>query len=288
MVMNPEEASFDAMRRYHLEPELYSLNILKNYVAYCIDYDEVFNIHLKIDTGMHRLGFEMPDIQELIQIFNFNNNIKIASIFTHLVASDAAEHDGLTHEQIKRFREIYTVLTEGVGYTPMRHVLNSGGISRFKEYQFEMVRLGIGLYGIDGNKLIQKQLHIVQTLKATISQIKNIAAHETVGYSRRGILNRKSRIATISIGYADGLLRGASVGNFAVWLHGKRAPIVGNVCMDMTMIDVTDIPQAQEGDEVEIFGQNLPVQELATALGTIPYEVFTNVSERVKRVYFQE
>ena len=237
---------------------------------------------------MHRLGFESADVQEVIQILNDNKNIQAAAIFTHLAASEAAIHDGFTRLQVERFSTMYEQIVAGIGYKPMRHVLNSSGIVRFPEYRFEMVRLGIGLYGVDGSTEIQPQLQVVQTLKATISQIRRVPKTESIGYSRRGLLERDSIIATISIGYADGLLRGAGNGRFSVGLHGQRAPIVGGVCMDMTMIDITDIPNAVEGDEVEIFGENVPVQDLATALNTIPYEVFTGISERVKRVYFQE
>ena len=301
MVMNPEEESFDALIRFDLEPEIYSLNILKQFV-YFIENDEntegvlaikksntkSFKIHLKLDTGMHRLGFENIDVQEVIQILNSNKSIQIASIFTHLAASETAEHDHFTDEQVSQFMEMYNQISDEIKYKPMRHVLNSSGIIRHPHYHFEMVRLGIGLYGIDSNGAFQNQLQVVQTLKASISQIKNVPQNETVGYSRRGVLQRDSRIATISIGYADGLLRGAGNGQFSVYLHGQRAPIVGSVCMDMTMIDVTDILEATEGDEVEIFGSHLPVQSLAKVLNTIPYEVFTGISERVKRVYFQE
>jgi Alr-MurF fusion protein len=296
MVMNPEEASFDALRRFNLEPEIYSLSLLKNYVSFIKNLTfegqntegPILKIHLKLDTGMHRLGLESIGIQQVIEVLNKNKKIKIASIFTHLAATESAEHDGFTQQQVSRFEAMYDKITNKIGYKPMRHVLNSSGITRHAAYQFEMVRLGIGLYGVDGSGEFQNRLQAVQTLKATISQIRHVKKEETVGYSRRGLLNRNSRIATISIGYADGLLRGAGNGRFSVGLHGKRAPIVGSVCMDMTMIDVTDIPEAKEGDEVEIFGSNIPVQELANVLNTIPYEVFTTISERVKRVYFQE
>ena len=306
MVMNPEEESFDALIRFDLEPEIYSLNILKHFVNFIENNENTaeginegvssfkksntksFKIHLKLDTGMHRLGFESIDIQQLTQILNAHKSIHIATVFTHLAASEAAEHDHFTDEQVRRFMLMYEQITEGVGYNSMRHVLNSSGITRHPHYHFEMVRLGIGLYGIDSNGAFQNQLQVVQTLKASISQIKNVPQNETIGYSRRGVLLRDSRIATISIGYADGLLRGAGNGQFSVYLHGQRAPIIGSVCMDMTMIDVTDILEATEGDEVEIFGSHLPVQSLAKVLNTIPYEVFTGISERVKRVYFQE
>ena len=296
MVMNPEEASFDALRRFNLEPEIYSLSLLKNYVRFIENLPfegqnterPIFRIHLKLDTGMHRLGLEPIDNQQVISILSKNKKIKIASVFTHLAATESAEHDGFTQQQVARFEAMYAQITEGVGYKPMRHVLNSSGITRHAAYQFEMVRLGIGLYGVDNSGDLENRLQVVQTLKATISQIRNVPKTETVGYSRRGLLNRDARIATISIGYADGLLRGAGNGRFSVGLHGKRAPIVGSVCMDMAMIDVTDITEALEGDEVEIFGSNIPVQELANVFNTIPYEIFTTISERVKRVYFQE
>jgi Alr-MurF fusion protein len=289
MVMNPEEASFDALRRFNLEPEIYSLSLLKNYVDFVENTEgPLFKIHLKLDTGMHRLGLESIDIQQVISVLSQNKKIKIASVFTHLAATEAAEHDGFTQQQVARFEAFYAQITEGVGYKPMRHVLNSSGITRHAAYQFEMVRLGIGLYGVDNSGDFESRLQVVQTLKATISQIRNVPKTETVGYSRRGLLNRDARIATISIGYADGLLRSAGNGRFSVGLHGKRAPIVGSVCMDMTMIDVTDITEAMEGDEVEIFGNHIPVQALANVLNTIPYEIFTTISERVKRVYFQE
>ncbi len=293
MVMNPNEASFDALYRYNLEPELYNLRILKNYADFIekktadTEGVELGFIHLKFDTGMHRLGFESADIQDVIAILTTSKNIKIASVFTHLAASEAAEHDGFTANQVAIFQKNYDQIATAIGYRPMRHVLNSSGIVRHAAYQFEMVRLGIGLYGVESGGDFPTQLQTVQSLKATISQIRIVPAIETVGYGRRGQLHRESRIATISIGYADGLLRGASNGRFSVGLRGKLAPIVGSVCMDMTMIDVTDIQEAEEGDTVEIFGENIPVQNLATALGTIPYEVFTNISERVQRVYFQ-
>lgn len=290
MVMNPDEESFDAMYRYNLEPEIYSLNILNRLIefSYYAKSPTPYSIHLKLDTGMHRLGFEKTNIAELVSLINQNKHITIISVFTHLAASESPEHDSFTHEQVRRFMEMYDVLTEGVGYKPMRHVLNSSGIVRHASYQFEMARLGIGLYGIDSSGLFQNNLQVVQTLKASISQIKNVACHETIGYSRRGALTRDSRIATISIGYADGLLRGAGNGRFSVWVKGQLAPIVGNVCMDMTMIDITDIPEALEGDEVEIFGTHISVHQLATVLDTIPYQIFTGIAERVKRVYFQE
>lgn len=293
MVMNPEEESFDAARRYHLEPEIYSLRILKNYIDFVeniegIGREEKYKIHVKLDTGMHRLGFELKDIPEFLNLIKECEKIEIASVFTHLAGTDSSEFDGFTKEQVRQYEALYALITEGVGYRPIRHVLNSSGITRHPDFYFDMVRLGIGLYGVDSHGAFQNHLEVVQTLKASISQIKNIPQNETIGYSRRGILNRDSRIATISIGYADGLSRLLGNGGWSVYVRGKRAPIIGNVCMDMTMIDITDIPDAEEGEEVEIFGNNILVQDLAHKAQTIPYEIFTSISERVKRVYFQE
>lgn len=282
LVLNPEESSFDMLYRYNLEPEIYSLSLLKKWLSFIKNYENSPKIHLKLDTGMHRLGFEMQDMPELTAILTAHKGLEIASVFSHLAASEAPEHDAFTYRQAALFSEMYDIITAVVTYRPLRHILNSSGIARFPDLQMDMVRLGIGLYGVG------EGLAVVQTLKATISQIKNVNHSETVGYGRNGKVQRDSRIATISIGYADGLLRGASRGRFSVAVRGKLAPTVGNVCMDMTMIDVTDIAEAQEGDEVEIFGSQVPVQVLAEALGTIPYEIFTTISERVQRVYFQE
>ncbi len=287
LVLNPEPASFDALYRYRLEPEVYSLPLLDELIHFA-GKDKRLAIHLKLDTGMHRLGFEPTDIQVLVEKLQAFSNLEIKSVFSHLSASDAPQHDPFTHQQAAVFSEMFSKINTALGYTPLRHIVNTGGIARFPEYHFEMVRLGIGLYGIDASGL-QNQLRVVNTLKATISQIKEVPAGDTVGYNRNsGVLDRTRRIATISIGYADGLLRLAGGGRYSVQVHGHRAPTVGNVCMDMTMVDVSHIAAAREGDEVIVFGENPPVQELAVCLQTIPYEVFTNISERVKRVYWQE
>ena len=287
LVLNPEPASFDAMYRFRLEPEVYSLPMLEELIHFT-GKDKRLSIHLKLDTGMHRLGFEAADIEALIAQLTAYPNLRVESVFSHLSASDATQHDAFTHRQAATFRNLSDRIGAALGYMPLRHICNTGGIVRFPEYHFDMVRLGIGLYGIDSAGL-QDQLRIVNTLKATISQIKEIPPGDTVGYNRNsGPLARSTRIATISIGYADGFLRLAGGGRYSVFVKGKKAPTIGNVCMDMTMIDVTHAPEAREGDEVVIFGENPPVQELATCLQTIPYEVFTNISERVKRVYWQE
>lgn len=287
LVLNPEPASFDLCWRYRLEPEVYSLELMDEIAAFA-GKDRPLTIHLKLDTGMHRLGFEPSAMSALTERLRRLPQLRVASVFSHLAASDATAHDDFTRAQAATFSGMVHQISAALGYTPLRHICNTGGIERWPEFHFDMVRLGIGLYGI-GGATVQHQLQVVNSLKATISQIKNIPAGETVGYNRNsGPLSSPKRIATISIGYADGFLRLAGGGRFSAALHGRRAPTVGNVCMDMTMIDITDIPEAQVGDEVTIFGQNPPVQDLAQCLQTIPYEVFTNVSDRVKRVYWQE
>ncbi len=312
VVMNPEEATFEALLRHRLEPEIYSLSLLEKFLRFPDHGRGEISIHLKLDTGMHRLGFEEADLEEVLKLLSSPNSapsmrqdiphsafriphsaFKVRSIFSHLAASEAVAHDDFTRHQMERFEKMYERLAAGLGYRPLRHILNSGGIVRFPQYQMDMVRLGIGMYGIDSSGLVQQRLQTVNTLKATISQIKKIAAGETVGYGRQGKAEHSISIATISLGYADGLLRGAGNGRYAVLIRGKKAPIVGSVCMDMTMVEVTDIPEAEEGDSVVIFGKatggkDLPVEELANCLGTIPYEIFTTISERVKRVYVQE
>jgi alanine racemase len=236
---------------------------------------------------MHRLGFEQKDINELVVRIKNNKFLNIRSVFSHLAASDEEVHDEFTRQQIARFSEMSENILKHFEYPVIRHILNSGGISRFPDAQFDMVRLGIGMYGIGVNEAEQQQLQNVHTLKTTISQIKQVPKGESIGYSRKGMAGRNMNIATVPIGYADGLNRRLGSGKGKMFVHGKPAPIVGNVCMDMCMIDVTDIPAA-EGDEVIVFGNVYPVTELAKDLGTIAYEALTSVSARVKRVYFQE
>ncbi|MEZ4958629.1 MAG: bifunctional UDP-N-acetylmuramoyl-tripeptide:D-alanyl-D-alanine ligase/alanine racemase [Saprospiraceae bacterium] len=306
MVMNPEEATFDALVRYRLEPEIYSLKLLENFLHFLENLPQredhgapaaAIGIHLKLDTGMHRLGLEENDIEKAISLLeqtaNSEQRTTIKSTLSHLAASEAPAHDDFTRQQVARFEKMYEKLAAGLGYRPLRHILNSSGIARFPEYQMDMVRLGIGLYGIDGSGRLQGRLQTVNSLKATVSQIKNVRPGETVGYGRMGKAEKPMRIATLSLGYADGLLRRAGNGRFSVLIKGKRAPLFGNVCMDMVMADATPIPDAEEGDQVVIFGKDsdgneLPVQELAASLDTIPYEIFTSISDRVKRVYVQE
>ncbi len=286
IVLNPEATSFAALIRYNLEPEIYSLDLLAQLVAF-LPNKELIDIHLKLDTGMHRLGFEEEQLTDLLTLLKNKPSIRIKTVFSHLAASDMSMHDDFTQTQVAHFLEMYEHLCHHLSYRPARHILNSSGILRFSQYQFEMVRLGIGLYGIDGSEIVQKQLKVVNTLKATISQIKQVDSKDTVGYNRSGRINQTKRIATINIGYADGLARKAGNGRYAVSVQGKKALIIGNVCMDMCMIDVTDIAEVKIGDEVIIFGEHPTVADLANSLETIPYEVFTSVSNRVKRIYFR-
>ena len=291
MVMNPEEQSYDSMIQYNLEPEIYSFRVLSLFEEALKRTQRNLNrqvfVHIKLDTGMHRLGFEPPEVNELIVRIKNNKQLKIKSIFSHLVATDESEHDDFTWQQIRSFSEMSDRVQSHLDYPVIKHILNSAGISRFPDAQFDMVRLGIGLYGIGVNAAEQAQLQNVSTLKTSISQIKHIPQGETIGYSRKGIAQRDTKIATVPIGYADGLSRKLSNGKGKMIIKGKHAPIIGNVCMDMCMIDITDI-NVNENDEVIVFGEAYPIMEVAKDIGTIPYEVLTNVSRRVKRVYFQE
>jgi len=291
MVMNPEEQSYDAMIQYNLEPEIYSFRVLNLFEETLKRSDRTnmqpIPIHIKLDTGMHRLGFEENDINELIVRIKNNKHLVVKSIFSHLAASDEPEHDDFTWHQIKKFNAMSEQIKSHFSQHIDKHILNSAGISRFPDAQFDMVRLGIGLYGIGANAQEQLQLQNVSTLKTSISQIKNIPANETIGYSRKGIAIKDMKIATVPIGYADGLSRKLSNGAGKMIVKGQQAPIIGNVCMDMCMIDITGI-KANENDEVIVFGDSLPITEVAKDVGTIPYEILTNVSRRVKRIYYQE
>jgi alanine racemase len=285
MVMNPSPQTFDKLLSYRLEPELYSFSILNRFIEYLQDTGQQSPVHIKLDTGMHRLGFEKQDLPRLIQTLKAEGAIKVASVFSHLAAADEEEYNYFSTEQMDKFKEMSGAIEQELGYSPIKHILNSAGIIRFPQYQLDMVRLGIGLYGVESTNQEQAQLETVGTLKTTISQIKRVAAGDTVGYSRKGKVTRDSRIATIAIGYADGFDRRLSNGVGKVWINGKLAPLIGNVCMDMCMVDITGV-EAEEGDEVIIFGKQYPIGEMARQMGTIPYEILTSVSERVKRVFY--
>lgn len=289
MVMNPDEASFDAIVGYDLEPEIYGTHILNSFSNFIEAQGlQQFPVHIKIDTGMHRLGFEPAEVSELCNQLKHHKTIAVRSVFSHLVASDAAEHDVFTKQQATIFDDACNKIKDALNYSFIKHVSNSSAINRHPDLQYDMVRLGIGLYGVDSSTEMQQQLQTVATLRSTISQIRKVVAGETVGYNRKGVVTRDSLIATVRIGYADGLSRHLGNGKGKMLVKGKAAPIIGNVCMDMTMIDITGIANVSVGDEVEIFGKNIPVSQVAEWMDTIAYEVLTSVSQRVKRIYVEE
>lgn len=289
MVMNPEEQSFEDLVNYHLEPEIFSFRILEAFAKKLetLGITEAFPIHLKIDTGMHRLGFLPSELPELINRLKRLENLKVRSVFSHFAASDNAGLDDFSRQQMREFEQAAKKLEEGLGYSFLKHLCNSSGITRFPEAHYNMVRLGIGLYGIGSDPEEQKQLQCPVSLKTRISQIKSLKAGDTVSYNRSGKLGQDSRIAVIPIGYADGFSRQLGNGKYKVWVKGTECPTVGNICMDMCMIDVS-AADCREGDEVILFEDPEQIQKLATALNTIAYEVLTNVSGRVKRVYVRE
>ncbi len=300
MVMNPEQKNFESIIYYNLEPEIYNKRGLQQYIAITQNLmqtaqgeeeqnkDRKFPIHIELDTGMVRLGFHDNDMDELITLLKANPQIEVKSVFSHLAASEDVAQDDFTNHQIKSFDKMSKKLMSELNVTFIRHILNSAGISRFPDAQFDMVRLGIGLYGIDSGEKVQGRLKNVSTLKSTIAQINFIKKSETIGYNRVGHITRDSNIATVNIGYADGLNRRLSNGVGKMLIRGKIVPVVGNICMDMTMVDVTDVGDIQEGDEVIIFGDDLPVKTVSDWLETIPYEIISTVSQRVKRVYFHD
>ncbi len=286
MVMNPEEQGFEAMIRNRLEPELYSFRVLDKFLEVLGKQGEYhYPVHIKLDTGMHRLGFLPHETEQLAHRLKNTDLVKVASVFSHLAGSDDPALDGFTRQQIDRFRTLSEKVTGELGYPVLKHILNSGGIERFPDACFDMVRLGIGLYGISSQN--DHSLEHVGTLRSVISQIKWVGEGETIGYNRRGKAGKGMLVGVVPVGYADGLSRKLGNGKGKMLVQGKAVPLVGDVCMDMCMIDVTGL-DAKEGDEVVIFGKQLPVSRLAEWIGTIPYEVLTSISSRVKRVYYHE
>jgi alanine racemase len=287
IVMNPEEHSFENMIEFRLEPNLYSLEIFELFRKVLQQHAVIgYPVHIKLDTGMHRLGFDsIEKVEKLTDLLLMQDQMIVRSMFSHLAGADEAVHDDFTLSQINHFLELSSVITARLPYKTIRHILNSAGIERFSEYQFEMVRLGIGLYGVSacGNQ----QIKSISRLKTSISQIRKVDAGQTVGYGRKGKVVTEAEIAVLPIGYADGYDRRLSNGAGNVYLNGNLAPVIGNICMDMCMIDITGI-HASVGDEVELMGENVRVSDIAQNIGTIPYEILTGISQRVKRVYLQE
>lgn len=287
IVMNPEQHSYNAVIEYNLEPNIYSFRVLDLFHKQLKQANFVgnFPIHIKIETGMHRLGFKEFEIDELLQKLK-TMNVKVASIFSHLSSADVPEERDYTLNQIAHFQKVSNRLMSGLGYTPIRHILNSSGILNYPEHQFDMVRIGIGMVGISYNEKIKPLLQSAVTFKSVISQISDIQKGESIGYSRKYIAEENTRVATIPVGYADGVPRLLSNKNGFVGIKGKKMPIVGNVCMDMMMVELKDL-NAKEGDEVVIFNGEPSLEEFAVYCNTIPYEVLTSISRRVKRVYIK-
>jgi alanine racemase len=288
MVMNVDEYGFETLISHQLEPEIYSFRILKQFIDFLNSQGlSQYPVHIKLDTGMHRLGFDPKEVPKLAALLSQQRSVYVKSAFSHFTSSEDEADDQFTLKQGHLLVQGCDQLEKALGYSFIRHIANTAAIARFPQFQLDMVRLGIGLYGINTTHE-NLPIRTVATLKATIAQIKELAAGETVGYNRKGKVEEKTRIATIRIGYADGFSRLLSNGNGKVLLHGKRCPVIGNVCMDMTMININQAPEAKEGDEVEIFGAELPVQEMAAASATTSYEVFTSIGQRINRIYVED
>jgi alanine racemase len=288
MVMSPDSLAFDTIIENTLEPEIYSLRILEEFAsALSRKGIKSYPVHIKLDTGMHRLGFMETEMEQLLHHLSENPSLHIQSIFSHLVASEDPAHDEFTKQQIEQFTRLSGEIREKYNYPILRHLANTSGISRWPDATFEMVRLGIGLYGIDPSIEGKSPLQTVTSLKTSISQIKQIPAGDTIGYGRAGKMPEGGTIATVKIGYADGYNRKLGNGAGRMLVRGKEVKTIGKVCMDMCMIDITGI-NAAEGDEVIVFNEKIRVEDLAEQMETIPYEVLTGISQRVKRVYYYE
>ena len=289
IVLNPTTVNYKAMFDYRLEPEVYGIEEARQLIDEGRKYGiSAFPVHIKIDSGMHRLGFTLVQLPELINLLKEQNVIIPAGVFTHLCVADEPSQDEFTHEQVKYYTSCADVLQANFSKHIMRHVLNTTGIVRFPEYQMDMARVGVGMYGIrtvfDGS---EDALLPVAEVRAVVLSIKLLKAGTTVGYGRRGVLDHDACIATVCMGYADGMDRHFGNGAIKVWVNGTMCPTVGNICMDACMVDVTGA-QCAVGDKVEIFGKHTPIEQLSDVRGTIPYEILTSISPRVKRVYFRE
>lgn len=287
MVLNPENSSFNAIIAYNLEPEIYSINGLKTFLEIAKQKNlHQYPIHIKIDTGMHRLGFNEKEIELLIQLIHQNNFIHVKSIFSHLAASEDVAEKTFTLKQIELFSKVFNAIVKHLPYKPKRHILNTSGIFNYADYQFEMVRLGIGIYGFGNTEEENKHLENVSTLKSIVSQIRTVDAGESISYNRKFIASKKMSVATIPVGYADGIKRAWGNEKGYVLINQQKATILGTICMDMLMVDVTNIDCA-ENDEVIIFGNQPSIREMAKVIGTIPYEIIAGISQRVQRVYYK-
>ncbi len=288
LVMNPEQGSYDVIIDYNLEPEIYSLRVLELFAnqLQLKGIQQKYPIHIKVETGMHRLGFKEHEIDELVENLK-KYNVKVASIFSHLSSADVPEEDDYTMEQIQTFQRVSSQISEALGYQPIRHILNTAGITYYSDYQFEMVRIGIGMVGISANPKVKKQLQSAVTFKTVISQISEVKEGDSIGYNRKYKAEKDTKIATIPVGYADGIPRLIGNKKGFVGIQNQKVSIVGNICMDMLMVDLQNI-KAKEGDEVIIFNGNPTLEEFSGYCQTIPYEVLTSISRRVKRIYIKD
>jgi alanine racemase len=289
LVLEPNVTDFAPLFKHRLEPELFSIRSFKAFAKAAKEFDseKTFKAHLKLDTGMNRLGFKGDETSELLALLNENSNIEITSIFTHFAASEDESHDAFTQDQINDFEKRCAQISAAIGYSPILHAANTGGIQRWKNAQFNMVRLGIGLYGVSAFEDEQKMLRSVGSLKTSIVQIKSVLPNETVGYGRTFTSNQEMKIAVLPIGYADGFRRSLSNGKGKVFINGNACPVVGRVCMDVTMVDITGVP-AQEGDEAIIFNEKHSIIDFAIECDTIAYEILTSIPQRVKRIIVNE
>jgi len=294
MVMSPEPGAFATMINHQLEPEIYSIDLLRKFIL-TLNHrfpalSDPFPVHIEVDTGMNRLGFGMDEITAMVQLVNESGRIRVASVFSHLAtATDPSPHS-FAQEQIKRFRHVREEILRISGWNPapLFHILNSDGIVYFPEAAFDMVRPGIGLYGFVSDPVICAKLMNVSTLRSVLTQVRKITAGSSVGYNRAFVASAEMLTGVVPIGYADGFDRKLGNGNYHVRINGALVPVIGDVCMDMLMVDLSGVPEAQVGDEVIVFDQQTPVTGMAKKLGTIPYEVLTSVSPRVKRVFVTE
>ena len=289
MVMNPRSANYPVLFKNNLEPVVYSISLLKNLVKAADKYGiKEYPVHIKLDTGMHRMGFENEELEELITILSKTERIMVKTVFSHLATADCEDMDEYTLQQLGRFDNMSTRIQTALPYPIKRHILNSAGILRFPEYHYDYVRLGIGLYGaFPLSKSHENPLSTVSTLRTVVINIRKVKPGEAVGYGRKGEIKEERTIATLPVGYADGINRHLGNGNLKVWINGREVPTIGNICMDAMMIDVTGT-ECEEGDFVEIFGEKMSVERISDTLDTIPYEILTSVSPRVKRVYYRE
>jgi alanine racemase len=273
---------------FKLEPEIFGFNLLDHFIRFAQKRNITnYPVHIKVDTGMHRLGFENYEIETLCDMLEKNKYIRVQSVFSHHVASDASQHDEFTLKQIKNFEKAFLEIEQTLGYKVIKHIGNTSAITRWPDAHFDMVRLGIGLYGIDAALPNEHGLQPVAVLKTSVSQVRKVLAGESIGYNRNGMMAKDGKIATIRIGYADGYLRAFGNGVGKMMIRDAIVSTVGNVSMDMCMLDVSNV-DVKEGDEVIIFNEQLKIEDMAKQINTIPYEILTNVSQRVKRVYFYE